>query len=159
MGLNTPTAESKNVKVGDVAYIGNGKLLQSMVFCRANLVIKLNSIGKTPVAVNAAAAAIDNLFVREPDIKPLTDKARNLVSFSVQRKQVKTGSPVELNVTTNALDPKPVWHRFSAGSGHFVRSGKQVKFIPDATGEEEIHVNSFNESGSADQNTVNLSVG
>jgi hypothetical protein len=157
MGINLPEASRKKIAVGDVAYVSDSELTQSIVFSRANLVIKVNSIGRKPIDVTPAAEAIDKLLGATPR-SPEKGIGPRITAFSLGNTRTAEGKPVP--ITIEGFDPleKSVWYRFHAEHGHFKRTGKKLEFTASRKGEQTITVHAFNAYGASDGNSGVLTV-
>lgn len=159
MALNIPEASRKEgAAVGDVAYTSFNGPTHSLIFCRANLVIKLNNIGRKPIDLTKPAHAIDKFLSGEPRF-PEKGIGPRITSFSLSSENTAEGRAVQIII--EGFDPleKAVWYRLYAENGHFKRAGKQVEFSADTRGEQAISVHAFNEYGASEKDTRNLIVG
>ncbi|MBI1811114.1 MAG: hypothetical protein HYR78_04145 [Nitrospirae bacterium] len=61
-----PEAASRKIELGDVAYTGFGETIQSTIFARANMIVRIHSVGKQNISIVDIAKQVDNLFISKP---------------------------------------------------------------------------------------------
>lgn len=141
-----PEASSRKIEVGDVAYAGFGEIMQSVVFTRANMIIRIHSVGKQNVSVVDIAKQMDNLFVTKPK---LSEKGviPEIELFSSERTATKRDESVALNI--KARDPldRQLWYKFIAEQGEFFVEDEKVWFLPEKIGQPQLSLFAVNENG------------
>ncbi|MBI5027120.1 MAG: hypothetical protein HZC12_10435 [Nitrospirae bacterium] len=144
--LQLPDAASRKIELGDVAYIGFGETIQSAIFARANMIVRIHSVGKQNVSVVDIAKQMDNLFVTKPK---LSEKGviPEIELFSSERTATKRGERVALNI--KARDPldRPLWYKFIAEQGEIFVEAEKVWFLPEKIGQPQISLFAVNENG------------
>jgi len=152
-----PDAASRKIELGDVAYIGFGDIVQSAVFARANMIIRIHSVGKQNISVVDIAKQIDELFIAKPR---LSEKGvvPEIELFSPERTTIKRGERTALNI--RARDPldRPLWYKFIAEQGEFFVENEKVWFLSEAQGQPKISLFVTNENGFVSGATLSIKV-
>lgn len=59
MSPNVPRAEERGIRVGEIAFAGDSAVQTSVIFVRGNVLVKVDSTGKTPSSVQELAEEMD----------------------------------------------------------------------------------------------------
>lgn len=152
-----PEAASRKIELGDVAYIGFGETVQSIVFVRANIIIRIHSVGKQNISVVDMAKQMDNLFVTKPEPSE-KGVIPEIELFSSERTAIKRGDRVPLNF--KARDPldRPLWYKFITEQGEFFVEGEKVWFASETRGQPQISLFAINENGCISGSALSIKV-
>jgi hypothetical protein len=155
--LQIPEAKSKKVELGDIAFVGFGDMIQSVIFTRANLVIRINSIGRKNVSIINESNQMDSLFISKP--KP-SEKGviPEIERFSSERELAKINETVALNI--KARDPldRNVWYKFTVNQGEIFVKDKKICFLSEIPGASEINLFVTNENGFVSKADLRINV-
>jgi len=140
-----PEATSRKIEIGDIAFIGFGKNVQSAMFARANMVVRIHSVGKQDVSIIDTARKVDELFVSKPR---LSEKGviPEIEAFVSERGVIKRDEIIALDI--KAKDPldRPLWYRFEVDQGELSIKDEKVYFSSKAPGQPEISLFAVNEN-------------
>ena len=152
-----PEAASRKIELGDVAYTGFGETIQSTIFARANMIVRIHSVGKQNVSVVDIAKQVDNLFISKP--KP-SEKGviPEIELFSPEKTTTKRGEKVALNI--RARDPldRPLWYKFMAEQGEFFVEDERICFLSGTPGQPKISLFVINENAFVSSATLSIKV-
>ncbi|TAL26639.1 MAG: hypothetical protein EPN94_02820 [Nitrospirae bacterium] len=152
-----PDAASRKIEVGDFAYIGFGEVIQSVIFVRANMLVRVHSVGKKNISVIDIANQIDNIFVTKPR---LSEKGviPEIEVLSSDKGVIKANEKVALNVKARDPIDRPLWYKFIVDHGEIFIKDEKVYFLSEATGQPEISLFAVNENGFVSGATLNIKV-
>ncbi|RPD43313.1 hypothetical protein [Chitinophaga barathri] len=157
MILQLPTVPDKMALLGDVAYTGPSGEIRNLLFLRANMIVRLNSIGPERVAVGHLAFDMDNLFTRknEPGERKTKPEIR---SFEAGRGETPAGEPVALEVRAEDPLQRPLWYRFTADNGEIAQQENSLIFTGEKSGEGKVTVQAVNMEGDVDEKSITIKV-
>lgn len=155
--LELQEAASRKFEFGDVAYIGFGDMIQSAIFTRANMIVRIRSVGAKDVSVINMAKKLDGLFVTksqfsEKNVIPEIEK------FSSDITVVKTNQSVPLDI--KATDPlgRSLWYKFMTDHGEIFSEDQKISFLSKTQGQPEISLLAVNENGFSAGATLSIKV-
>ena len=152
-----PEAASRKIEIGDVAFVGFGETVQSAIFTRANIVVRIHSVGKQDVSIVVTAKQIDELFVSKPQ---LSEKGviPKIETFSSEIRVIGVDEIVPLNI--RAKDPldRPLWYKFMVDQGEVFVRDEKVCFSSTTPGQPEISFFATNENGFVAGTTLSIRV-
>lgn len=153
-----PKAESRKIVIGDVAFIGFGETIQSIIFTRANMLVRIHSVGKKDISIVDIAKQLDDLFLSKPQ---LTEKGviPEISSFSSAKKIVQKNETVVLDIV--ARDPlnRPLWFKLMVDQGELFVRDEKIYFSSNTSGDFKISLFTINENGFAGGRDLKLEVG
>jgi hypothetical protein len=152
-----PEATSKKIELGDVAYTGFGEIIQSVVFVRANMIIRIHSVGKQNVSVIDIGKQLDNLLITKP---LLSEKGviPKIEMFLSDKPTVRVNEVVTLNM--KAEDPlgRPLWYKLMVDQGEFFIKDEKVYFLSERPWQIKISLFVINETNFVSGATLSINV-
>ena len=138
-------ATSGGIRIGDIAFIGFGEIVQSMVFTRANMLVRIHSVGRKVVSIADVAGKVDDLFVSK---RRLSDEVvvPEICSFSSIKRVVKIGEPVALNISARDLLDRPLWYKLIVDQGELFIKDEKMYFSSETSGRPVISLFAINEN-------------
>lgn len=150
-------ASERDILVGDFAFVGHSEPVKSLLFTRANMIIRITSVGTHDVLVRKFAEYIDSLFMSRPDVTEVGVPPK-IEGFAPESLSVKIAQRVSLRV--DAKDPlnRRLWYKFFVDSGELYIEDNIVFFRSDESGEPEITLYVLNENQYVDSRKIRLKV-
>lgn len=137
------TVDHKKVKIGDVAFAGPDELV--LLFARANNVIFMQSVGKTPVSAAQLAHEIDDdIAGPDPQQVPESDKGE----FRVAGEKITVGDEIfihseaksEAQAAESKTNKEPTLIKFLTPAGQVFQKGDDLCYRPLVAGEQSITI-------------------
>lgn len=144
--LQLPEAASRNIEIGDVAFVGFGETIQSAIFARANMIVRIHGVGKQDVSIVNTAKQIDELFVSRPQLSK-KGVVPEIESFSSDRRSAKINEIVTLSMRAKEPLDRPLWYKFIVNQGELFVRDEKVCFSSKTPGQPEISLFVVNENG------------
>lgn len=150
-------ASERDIFVGDFAFVGHSEPVRSLLFARANMIIRTTSVGAQDVLVRKFAEYIDSLFTSRPDVTEVGVPPK-IEAFAPESLSVKIAQRVSLRV--DAKDPlnRRLWYKFFVDRGELYIEDNIVFFRSDESGEPEITLYVLNENQYVDSRKIKLTV-
>jgi len=148
-------AGTKEIRVGDTAFIGAGDEPQHLLFARANMVTVLNSVGKKRVAVAKTALQLDNLFYDKPRPQ-VTGVTPVIERFSIERQERKIKEQNTARVIIGASDPLqgPLWYKLVSKRGEMISENDNLYVLLTRGEPDQLTVYVTSENGNAAEKTI-----
>lgn len=155
--LPVPEATAQKIELGDVAYTGFGETVQSAIFTRANMVVRINSVGKQNVSIIDIADQVDKLFISKPQLSE-EGVIPEIELFSSEKMSIKREERVVLDI--RAKDPlgRPLWYKFMTEQGEVFVDDEKVWFSSKTLGQPEISLFTINENNFVAGATLSIRV-
>jgi hypothetical protein len=152
-----PKATSRGIEIGDVAFVGFGEPVQSVVFARVNLVVSIDSIGRQEVPIVDTAKRIDELFITRPQASK-EGVIPQIESFSSEKEVIGLSEMVPLNI--KAKDPlhRPLWYKLIIDQGELFMRDEKVCYSSNTQGQSEISLFAINENGFIASTTLTIRI-
>ncbi|WP_346319676.1 hypothetical protein [Chitinophaga sp. YIM B06452] len=157
MIMQLPTVPDKLALLGDVAYTGPIEDISNMLFLRANIIVRLNSIGRETVKVDQFAFDIDGLFTRSSE--PGERKTRpGIRSFEAEKGEARAGETIALNLRAEDPLQRPLWYRFTTDNGEISQQEERIIFTGEKAGDAKVTVQAVNAEGDTEQKSVSIKI-
>lgn len=155
--LQLPEAISRNIELGDAAFIGLGETILSIIFTRANMLVRMHSVGKKNIPVVNIAEQVDKLLVTRPK-RSKKGVIPEIEVFSSDRKVAKINELVTFDI--KAKDPlgRNIWYKFMVDQGELSVKNEKVSFLSEIQGQPEITSYVINENGYITDTTLTIRV-
>lgn len=157
MIVQLPTVPDKLALLGDVAYTGPAEDIRNMLFLRANMIVRVNSIGRETVKADRFALDIDGLFTRGG--KPGGQQTRpEIRSFEPEKGEARAGETVALNLRAEDPLQRHLWYRFTADNGEISQQQDHILFAGEKTGEAKVTVQAVNAEGDSEEKSLAIKI-
>jgi hypothetical protein len=150
-------ASERDITVGDLAFVGHGEAVGSLLFARGNMIIRTTSVGAQEVSVRKFAEYIDDLFTSRPEVAE-AGVLPKIEAFTPESLKIKIAQRVSLRV--DARDPldRRLWYKFFVDRGELYIEDDVVFYTSEEPGEPEITLYAVNENQFLDSRKVRLTV-
>ncbi|NGP89030.1 hypothetical protein [Fodinibius halophilus] len=150
-------AETKDINVGDIAFVGFGEIVQAITFSRANMLARVQSVGDEGLPVTEITAQLDRFFGERP--APSKEGVRpEFEHFEASSNTTAINEAITLSV--EAIDPlkRDLWYKFIASGGELAVEDEQLRFQSNKEGKFEITAYAITEEGFAEGSTITVNV-
>lgn len=121
-------------RVGDITYVGPGGSEEMMIFVRANIVVRIRSIGGIGVPVREASSSMDLLYSKQVP-RGVENKKFKL---NVDKERLDRGKAARLVVAADLPPKASVWYKFMADGGEFFVEKEEVLFRAETPGDYNV---------------------
>jgi hypothetical protein len=157
MIVQLPTVPDKLALLGDVAYTGPAEDIRNMLFLRANMIVRLNSIGRETVKVDRFAFDIDGLFTRGGEAGERKTRPE-IRSFEAEKGEARAGETITLNLRAEDPLQRPLWYRFTTGNGEISQQQEHILFTGEKPGDSKVTVQAVNAEGDTEEKSISIKI-